>query len=165
MSNVKAAIIETPYDDYVRELAHEEGLSLNRARDRFIWVALQLGDVGPLTCFLLRGYVPGLAVRHHLALMMTPEEALAQTTIRNELLRFRFEIKSRTRKRGPKRSNLAIGLRDRRLAERVESLKAKHLPGTYEAVIRQIANETGLGVQTVRDAYDQRARQGKKSTN
>jgi hypothetical protein len=151
----------TPYDDDVRELAHDFGLSLNRARDRLIWAGLQMGDAGPLCCFLLTGYVPGLAVRQHLALMMAPEEAIARTT-RRDALPFRFEIKSRAGKRGPKRSNFPIGLRDRRLAKRVADLIAKHGPGSYEAAIKQIADETGLGVQTVRDAYDPR---GKKTTN
>jgi len=145
----------TPYDDDVRELAHDFGLSLNRARDRFIWAALQMGDAGPLICFLLTGYVPGLAVRQQLALMMAPEGAPGSTP-------FRFEIKSRNGKRGPKRSNFPIGLRDRRLAKRVTDLIAKIGPGSYEAAIKQIADETGLGVQTVRDAYDPR---GKKTTN
>jgi hypothetical protein len=156
-----AGLIETPYDNDVRELAQDLGLSLNRARDRFIWVGLQMGDAGPLSVFLLRGYVPGLAVRHHLALMMTPEEALAQTTIGKDRLPFRFEIKSRTGKRGPKRSNFQKGLRDRRLAERVANQIAKHGPGSYAAAIQQIAGETGKGVQTIRDAYDPR---GKKAT-
>jgi hypothetical protein len=158
----KPELIETPYDDDVRELAHDFGLSLNHARDRFIWVGLQMRDVGPLICFLLMGYVPGLTLRQNLALMMEPEEALAQTSIRKELLRFRFEIKSRTGKRGPKRSNLEVGLRDRRIAKRVRNLMAKIGSGSYEAAIRQIADETNLGVQTVRDAYDER---GKKTTN
>jgi hypothetical protein len=39
---------------------------------------------------------------------------------------------------------------------------AKIGSGSYEAAIRQIADETNLGVQTVRDAYDER---GKKTTN
>jgi hypothetical protein len=147
-------MIETPYDDDVRELARDFGLSLDRARDRFIWMGLQMGDPWPLVCFLLRGYVPGLAVRRHLALMMTPEEALAQTRFATDQLRYRFEIKSRTGKRGPKRSNLQIALRNRRLAKRVVDLIAKLGPGSYEAAIKQVADETRRGVQTVRDAYD-----------
>jgi hypothetical protein len=151
---------ETPYDGQVRELAQEFGLSLNRARDRFIWLGLQMGDAGPLSCFLLRGYVPGSPVRQHLALMMTSEEALAQTRFTTDQLRYRFEIKSRTGKRGPKRSNLQIGLRNRRLAKRVVDLIAEIGPGSYEAAIKQVADETHWGPQTVRDAYDG---QGKKT--
>lgn len=156
-----AGLVETPYDDDVRELAQDLGLSLNRARDRFIWAGLQMGDAGPLSVFLLRGYVPGLAVRHHLALMMQPEEALAQTRFTTDQLRYRFEIKSRTGKRGPKRSNFPIKLRDRRLAKRVVDLFEKLGPGSYEAAIKQIADESRKGVQTIRDAYDPR---GKKAT-
>lgn len=64
----KAVALETPYDDHVRELAHEFGLSLNQARDRFILLGLQMGDAGPLACFLLTGYVPRLAIRQHLCI-------------------------------------------------------------------------------------------------
>jgi hypothetical protein len=123
-----------------------------------------MGDASPLACFLLVGYVPGLAVRQYLALMMAPEEAIARTT-RSGALPFRLEVRSRAGKRGPKRSNFPIGLRDRRLAKRVADLIAKHGPGSYEAAIKQIADETGLGVQTVRDAYDPHAPRGKRTTN
>ena len=163
MKTDKAELKETPYDEDVREFARDFGLSLNQTRDRFIWAGLQMGDVGPLVCFLLRGYVPGLTVRHILAFMMTSEEALAQTTIKKELLRFRFEIKSRTGKHGPKRSHFEINLRNRRTAKRVKDLMAKIGPGSYEAAIKQIADETGLGVQTVRDSYDES--HGKKTAN
>lgn len=95
--------------------------------------------------------------------MVMPEEALARFT--TDQLSYRFEIKSRTGKRGPKRSNLPIALRDRRLAKRVANLIAKIGPGSYEAAIKQIADETGWGVQTVRDAYDPHAPRGKKTTN
>jgi hypothetical protein len=148
----KAGVGETPYDDQVRELAQEFGLSLNRARDRFIWVALQMGDAWPLSVFLLKGYVPGLAVRRHLALMMTPKEALAQTRFTTDQLTYRFEIKSRTGKRGPKRSKFPIALRNRRLAKRVADFIAKQGPGSYEAAIQTVADETHWGVQTIRDA-------------
>jgi hypothetical protein len=151
---------ETPYDDHVRELAQEFGLSLNSARDRFILMALHMADARPLSCFLTRGYVPALAVRQYLAVMMTPEEGLAQTTIGKKALPYRFEIKSRTGKRGPKGSNLPIALRDRRLAKRVANLIAKHGSGSYDAAIKQVADETHWGAQTVRDAYDG---QGKKT--
>jgi hypothetical protein len=144
---------ETPFDDDVREWAQDLGLSLNQARDRFILVALQMGNAQPLSCFLLRGYVPCLAVRQHLALMVTPEEILAQTRVKDQL-RYRFEIKSRSGKRGPKRHNLAVALRNRRLAKRVADLIAKLGPGSYLAAIKQIASETRRGEQTVRDAYD-----------
>jgi hypothetical protein len=157
---MRSPVGETPYDDAVRELAQDFGLSLNRARDRFIWVGLQMGDAGPLSCFLLRGYVPGLAVLQVLALMMTREEALAQTTISKDRLRYRFEIKSRSGRRGPKRSNLPIALRNRRLGKRVSNLLETWGPGSYDAAIQQVADETRWGPQTVRDAYDG---QGKKT--
>ncbi len=41
-------LIETPYDDDVRELARDFGLSLDQARDRFILSSLQMGEAGPL---------------------------------------------------------------------------------------------------------------------
>jgi hypothetical protein len=40
---------ETPFDDDVREWAQDLGLSLNQARDRFILVALQMGNAQPLS--------------------------------------------------------------------------------------------------------------------
>jgi hypothetical protein len=159
----KAILKETPYDDDVRELARENGLSLNRARDGFIWAGLQMGDVGPLVCFLLSGYMPGLALRHHLASMIAAKQSLPESVRRK--LCFRFEIRSCTGKRGPRRSNFAIGLRNRQLAKRVKDLMAEFGAGSYEAAIKQVADETGWGKQTVRDSYDERKQQGKKTTN
>jgi hypothetical protein len=151
----------TPYDDNVTELAHELGLSLNTARDRFIWMALQHGDVGPLVCFFVLGYVPALWLRQQLAMMLMPEAGLPETAKKE--LRFRLEIRARARRRGPRRSKFEIALRDRRLAKHVANLMNKIGPGSYLAAIKQVAEETGWGEQTVRDAYDKR--HGKKSRN
>lgn len=52
---------DNPYDDDVRSFSQEFGLSLDDARDRFIWVALQSGDTGPLICFLIEGPKPPLS--------------------------------------------------------------------------------------------------------
>lgn len=43
-------LIETPYDDDVRELARDFGLSLDQARDRFILSSLQMGEAGLRLC-------------------------------------------------------------------------------------------------------------------
>src|ERR1700753_1196203 len=95
-------IKETPYDDEVRDIAREFSLSLNRARDRLIWAALQMGHTGPLVCFLLRGYVPGLAVRQHIAVMMPRQEGLPESI--KEVVHYRFDINPRSGKRGPRQN-------------------------------------------------------------
>lgn len=153
-------LIETPYDGEVREFAREFGLSLDRARDRFIWVALQMGEAAPLVCFLLRGYVPGLPVRHHIALMMTHEEGLPEGL--RKTLNYRFEIKSRNGRRGPKRSNFYIALRKPKHRKLVEGLMEKLGKGSYLTAIKQVADKSRFSEQTIRDAYDQG--HGKKSS-
>jgi hypothetical protein len=152
-------LIETPYDDDVRELARDFGLSLDQTRDRFILSALQMGDAGPLICFLLEEYVPGLEVRQHIALMMTNEEALPEAL--RQTVRYRFEIKPRSGKPGPKRGHFWKQLRDRNHRKRVKELMEKLGPGSYLAAIKQVAGETGLSEQTIRHAYDQ-ARKSRK---
>jgi hypothetical protein len=154
---------ETPYDDDVTELAREQGLSLNKARDKFIWIALQMGNIGPLVCFLLVGYVPGLALRHHLAMMLATEQDLPQVAKRE--LRFRLEIKPRSVKRGPRQSSFEIALRNRKHAQRVAALIAKLGPGSYLSAIKTVAGKTGLSEKTIRNAYDHHRRQGKRSIN
>jgi hypothetical protein len=144
---------DTPYDEDVRDLAREKCLSLDRARDRFIWVALQMGEVGPLVCFLLRGYVPGLAVRQHVALM------LVDSTSASDNVHYRLVVKSRGGKHGPRRSNFLIALRQRKYRKRVRELMEEFGRGSYLAAIKQVAGESGLSEQTIRDAYDQ----GKRS--
>jgi hypothetical protein len=139
----------------VREFQQELGLSLDRTRDRFIWAALLMGEVGPLVCFLAMGYVPGLAVRQHVALMMLPNEGVPPT--RRQPLEYRFEIKSRSGKRGPRRGSFFKWLRDRKCAERVKELMKGYGPGSYDAAVRQIALDTGLSKPTIRNAYDKRS--------
>ncbi len=97
-------IKETPYDDVVEEFMREEGWSLDQARDCVIWAGVQMGDTGPLICFLLRGYVPGLRVRQRLAMMLVDEQALPAKFKKD--WRIRFEIKARDGKRGPRRVRL-----------------------------------------------------------
>ena len=150
-------LIETPYDDDVRELARDFGLSLDQTRDRFILSSLQMGEAGPLICFLLNGYVPGLEVRQHIALMITDEEALPEAL--RETVRYRLEIKPRGGKPGPKRGGFWKQLRNRKHSKRVKDLMERLGPGSYLAAIKQVSDETGLSEQTIRHAYDQ----GRKS--
>jgi hypothetical protein len=152
-------LIETPYDDDVRELAQEFGLSLDQTRDRFILAALRMGEAGPLICFLLRGYVPGLPVRHHIALIMADEEGLPEG-LRNTL-NYHFDIKSRSGRRGPQRGKFETNLRRRKHGKLVKALMEKFGPGSYLAAIKQVAGESGLSEQTIRDAYDQGKRSSK----
>lgn len=153
--NKRAQPIDTPHDDDVREFQQELGLSLDQTRDRFIVAALQMGEVGPLVCFLAMGYVPGLAVRQHVALMMLPNEGVPPT--RRQPLKYRFEIKSRSGKRGPRRGNFFKDLRNRKYANRVKELMEKRGPGTYDAAISEIALDTGFSKPTIRKAYDKRS--------
>jgi hypothetical protein len=147
---------DTPYDSDIAELADELDLPIDTIRDRFILLALDKGDPGPLCCFLIRGYVPGLAVRQRIGLMIAPEEALKQLHKRPP---YRFEIKSP--KRGPHNSTFNKMIRDRKLAKYVANLVAMWGPGTYDAAIKTVANHTGFGQQTVRDAYDAGKRSSK----
>jgi len=78
---------ETPYDDDVRDLARVKCVSLDRARDLFIYIALQMGELGPLICFLLRGYVPSLAIRQHIAMMMLGDDAMQDKHFPKEVSR------------------------------------------------------------------------------
>lgn len=78
---------------------------------------------------------------------------------------YRFQLKSRG-KPGPSRSKFGISLRNRRIATRVAELISRHGPGSYDAAIKTVADETGKGEQTIRDAYDRtrKSDQGKRST-
>ena len=154
--------MDTPYDDDVEAIAKDKGLSIDVARDRFIWVALQLGDAGPLRCFLLRGYVPPLRLRKWLGMMMLPEGAISLVPKIKQELRFRFDIKSRDRKRGPVKRKFKIARRNDQLATAVRSIIEMHGRGSYDAAIKTVASETGCSEQTVRDAYD-KTRRGKRS--
>ena len=144
--------IETPYDDDVRDLAQENGLSLNQARDFFIWIALQRGDVDPLIGFLGEGDLPGLVIRQLIALMMLPDEGLSEE-LRKEVAQcnYRFEIKSRS---GKRRGSFRTELRNVKYAKRVAELINKHGRGSYDAAIKKVATETGVSDQTIRKAYD-----------
>jgi hypothetical protein len=155
---------ETPYDDDVSDLARVKCVSLDRARDMFIYIALQMGEPGPLICFLLRGYVPGLAIRQHIAMMMLDDEATQQDDFPKEVLRkvlCRFEIKARSGKRGPKRGNFRISVRNYKYRKQVQELIAKLGRGSYLAAITKVAEETGLSEQSIRHAYDQGTRSSK----
>src|SRR5262245_53419956 len=151
---------DTPYDGDVKEWAREKGWTLDKARDQLIWAGLQMGDVGPLVCFLIQGHVPTLYLRQHIGLMLGPDQALSERLRKD--VPFLLEIKSRTGKRGPKRRSFEVALRNRRIAKSVEKLMAQIGPGSYDAAIKQVAAETQRGEQTVRDAYDQH-RHGTKS--
>jgi len=117
----------------VEEWAREKGWTLDEARDRVIWVGLQMGDVGPLVCFLVQGYVPTLHVRQYLGLMFAPDQALSERLRKD--LPFRLVVKSRSGKRGPNRSNFVIALRNRRIAKSVETLMGQIGSGSYDAAI------------------------------
>jgi hypothetical protein len=148
----------TPYDDEIEAIAKDKGLSIDEARDGYIWMALRCGDANPIACFLLSGYVPGLGLRRCLGAMLAPEKALSGS----KLLQFRFDIKSRNGKRGPVKSKFKIARRNDQLAAAVRSLIEMYGPGSYDAAIKIVASASGLSEQTVRDAYD-KTRQGKRS--
>jgi hypothetical protein len=74
---------------------------------------------------------------------------------------YRFDIKARSGKRGPKRGNFHISLRDYNHWKRVEQLMAKLGPGSYLAAIKQVADEAGLSEQSIRHAYDDLAKRSR----
>ena len=152
----------TPYDDEIEAIAKDKGLSIDEARDGFIWVALRCGDSDPLMCFLLSGYVPDLWLRKWLGIMLAPEKVLTESDILKQELQFRFNIQSRNGKRGPVKSRFKIARRNDQLAAGVRFQIEMHGRGSYDAAIKTVASETGCSEQTVRDAYD-KTRRGKRS--
>jgi len=154
--------LETPYDEEISDWALEKGLSLDQARDRFIFAALEMGDVAPLCCFLLRGYVPALAVRQHIGLMLAREQSLADSI--RARVHYRLEIKPRLLRRGPRRDKFEVALRNRRLGRRMAKLIEEIGPGSYLSAAKTVSAETGWSEQTVRDAYDDQPAKGKRST-
>jgi hypothetical protein len=150
---------DTPYDIEVDVFAKLYGLSIDQARDSFIWAGLQYGDEGPLVCFLARGYVPGLELLQNLALMMTPGEALPEL---KQELRFRLVMKARNGTSGPVKSRFNTARRNWQLAFLVRSHMKVHGRGSYDAAIKTVASKRGEKEQTVRDAYDSLARKTRR---
>jgi hypothetical protein len=77
--------------------------------------------------------------------MMVPNEMTQHEDFPKEVLRtvrFRFEIKARSGKRGPKRNNFRISLRNYKHRKRVKDLIAQHGRGSYLAAINHVAKET-----------------------
>jgi len=142
-----------PYEDVANEVAREADIPLSEARDRVITAFLRYGEVGPLVCFLIAGHVPALEVRHSIAVMLAPDHALTEDLMKR--CPYRLVAKARSGERRPK-INLDILLRDRRLAKLVAELLKKFGRGSYDAAIKQVAADTGLGEETIRAAYDKR---------
>jgi hypothetical protein len=150
----------TPYDFDVEALAKQNAWSIDKARDGFIYLGLQYGDVGPLFCFLVGGHVPGLELRQTLAVMLSPEAVWPD--VHKQKLRFRLIMKARNGKRGPVKSKFNNFLRNGKLALLVRSYMKVHGRGTYDAAIKTVASKCGEKEQTVRDAYDASARRTRR---
>lgn len=117
-------------------------LPMDEARDRLILDYLVQGDPRPLIHFLRSEHELGCNVRSYLALM------LGDSTLP---WRFIIERRSKRRRTNPFPRTASIKWRNGRAALRVGELVRKV---GYEAAVKQVAEEMGIGAETVRKAYD-----------
>ena len=123
----------------------EEGDSFEKWRDIVIADYLHDGDLRPLAALLMTGKAPGPAVLRYVAGMMGHP---THNKLRD--LPFEMIIKGRN---GRKKKDRELWWRDFLLNKNVE--KEMSRGKKYEhAAVPDVAALSGLGEQTVRDAYD-----------
>ncbi len=135
----------TPWGQEADFLSRRSGNPFAICRDFIILIYLSYGDAKPLAALFMTGEAPGPAVLRYVAGMMG-----APTYNKHLDLPFEMFLKGRN---GRKWKDRELVWRDFLLNKKVE----KEMAGgkKYEhAAVPDIAALSGLGEQTVRDAYD-----------
>jgi hypothetical protein len=139
---------DNPFDSRAEWKARTEGWPIERGRDYVILEGLRMGDPDPLAHFLLYGHIPGVNTRRFLARMLHPISAPESEAV------VPFALVPKSRRPGKRPRKLERIERDRLLQENVARAIAELGRGSYEAVVKTVAEKTAIGEQTVRDAYD-----------
>ena len=135
----------TPWGQEADFLSRQSGNPFAICRDFVILNYLDYGDPRPLAALFMTGEAPGPAVLRYVAGMMG-------APTHNKLLDLPFEMILKGRN-GRKPKNRELKWRDFLLNKHVEKEMARG--NKYEhAAVPDIAELSGLGEQTVRDAYD-----------
>ncbi len=135
----------TPWGQEADFYSQQSGDSFAKCRDFVILSYLQYGDPRPLVALFMTGKAPGPAVLRYVAGMMGHP---THNKLRN--LPFEMFLKGRN---GKKPKDRELVWRDFLLNKNVE--KEMALDKKYEhAAVPDVAELSGLGKQTVRDAYD-----------
>lgn len=135
----------TPWGQEADYYSQQTGEPFAKCRDVIILSYLCCGDARPLVALFATGEAPGPGVLRYVAGMMG-----APTHSKHRELPFRMYLKGRN---GNKRKDGELRWRDFLLSKNVENEIAGGKK--YEhAAIPDVAELSGLGKQTVRDAYD-----------
>jgi hypothetical protein len=135
----------TPWGQEADYYSRKTGDPFERCRDFVILLYLYDGDPRPLTALLSTGEPPGPAVLRYVAAMLAAPSHDQRPKVPFELI-----VKGRN---GRKPKDRELKWRDVLVSKLVEDEMA--LGKKYEhAAAPDVAASLGLGVQTVRDAYD-----------
>ena len=146
--NSGAGDADNPFDTRAEWIAREKGWPIARGRDYVIIEGLRIGDTAPLAYFLLLGHAPAVNTRRFLARLLSPLSAPGSEDV------IPFMLVPKSRRSGKRARKLERIERDRLLAKNVEQNISNLGRGSYDTVIKTIAEKTAIGEQTVRDAYD-----------
>jgi hypothetical protein len=135
----------TPWGQEADFLSNQSSEPFELCRDFIILSYLEYGDSRPLAALIMIGEAPGPAVLRYMAGMMG-----APSDVKHLDLPFELSLKGRN---GRKPKDRELEWRNFLLSRNVEKEMASGKK--YEhAAVPDIASLTGLGEQTVRDAYD-----------
>ncbi len=139
------SLADTPWGQEAHHFSRESGEPFEKCRDLVILQYLSDGDTRPLLALIRTGQAPGPGVLRYVAAMMGE---VRHNKLEN--LPFRLEVKGND---GNKPRDGELRWRDYLLNKNVECEMEEG--GKYEHhAIPNIASLSGLGKQTVRDAYD-----------
>jgi hypothetical protein len=154
------------WDREAEWLAAEKKIPLNEAYDAVIMRGLMSGELQPFAASILMGHTPSQNVLHYVATMFLDDnivdilDAATVTKMVGESVEGPFEyqtphqIVTRRRKGKGRPLEPANLIRDIEAADRVAARMRELGAGTYDAAVKEIAAEMGLGGRTVANAYN-----------